>query len=363
MLDDTKSSFVCGLPYQLSILEGLLLEEDVIEEMSESDFNEIKWATEMCAEFWGDNGGSFFNFEDVSKNRRIEYPMLPPEISSALPSEAKIKIPPKQPGEKRILSADIALMSSKKNRNDASAIFINQLLPTKAGKYVDNIVYAESNEGMHTEDEALRIRKLFDDFDCDYIVLDTRNVGLSIYDVLARDITDPETGEVYPALSCCNNPELASRCTEYGAPKVVWAVFGTAKFNSECAISLREGFRTGKIRLLVTEYDGEAALAELKGFNKLNLASRSKMLVPYVNTTLLVGELVNLKHDSSSGSMKISEKGAARKDRYSSLSYNYWVAIQVENNLRKTASRDSSYAEGSFTVRAPKRIHERSGRR
>ena len=43
MLDETKSSFVCGFPYQLSVQEGLLLEEDVIEEMSESDFNEIKW--------------------------------------------------------------------------------------------------------------------------------------------------------------------------------------------------------------------------------------------------------------------------------------------------------------------------------
>lgn len=262
------------------------------------------------------------------------------------------------------MSADIALMASTKHQNDASAIFVNQLMPTKAGKYTNNIVYTESNEGMHTEDEALRIRKLFDEFDCDYIVLDTRNVGLSIYDVLARDIADPETGEVYPALSCCNNADLASRCTSYGAAKVVWSVNGSAKFNNDCAIALREGFRTGKIRLLTTEYDGESALAALKGFNNLSLADRSMLLTPYVNTTLLIGELINLKHDSSSGTMKLSEKTGARKDRYSSLSYNYWVSIQLENEMRKSANRSAESFGEVFSIRAPKsNLRERSGRR
>lgn len=318
----------------------------------------------MGAEFWGDTEGSFFGFATVSKNRKIEFPMLPDAIASKLPSATKIKIQPKQPGEKRILSADIALMASHKHQNDATAIFINQLMPTKAGKYTNNIVYTENNEGMHTEDEALRIRKLYDEFDCDYIVLDTRNVGLSIYDVLARDLSDPDTGEIYPALSCCNNPDLASRCTAYGAAKAIWSVVGSAKFNSDCAIMLREGFRTGKIRLLNTEYDGEGSLAGLKGFNNLSVSDRSMMLAPYVNTTLLIGELINLKHDASSGQLKLSEKSGARKDRYSSLSYNYWVAVQLENEMRKSTSRSLGSFEDVFSIRAPRdKTHERSGRR
>lgn len=50
MLDDTKSDFVCGLPYQLSIQEGLLFPEDVESDMLESDFNEIKWSIKsLCS--------------------------------------------------------------------------------------------------------------------------------------------------------------------------------------------------------------------------------------------------------------------------------------------------------------------------
>ena len=44
MLDDTKTDFICGFPYQLSIQEGLLFPEDVESDMLESDFNEIKWS-------------------------------------------------------------------------------------------------------------------------------------------------------------------------------------------------------------------------------------------------------------------------------------------------------------------------------
>lgn len=44
MLDDTRKDFVCGFPYQLALQEGLLMEETVIEQMTESDFNEISWS-------------------------------------------------------------------------------------------------------------------------------------------------------------------------------------------------------------------------------------------------------------------------------------------------------------------------------
>ena len=43
MLDDSKRQFVCGLPYQLSVTEGLLDAETVADEMAETDFNEIKF--------------------------------------------------------------------------------------------------------------------------------------------------------------------------------------------------------------------------------------------------------------------------------------------------------------------------------
>lgn len=353
MLDDTKRYFVCGLPYQLSIQEGLLDNNAVADEMSEAGFNETKWSMEMECLWFGDTDGTFFDFDTVSKNRKIQYPMLPDEVAAILSDTKKVRILPKQNGEKRILSVDLALMASTKNKNDASAIFINQLLPTKAGRYMNNIVYTESSEGAHTADQALRVRKLYEMYSCDYIVIDVKGVGFGVADSLVRDINDPETGEVYPALSCCNNAEWAARCTTHVADKALWVVNATDKFNSECAILLRDGFRAGRIRLLVTEYDGETSFASLKGYGSLDASDKLTLQMPYINTTLLINELINLQHDESSGLVKIFRKNGVRKDRYSSLSYSYWVACQLESKIRKKNNFVSD-SDRVFMFRAPK---------
>lgn len=355
MLNDTKRQFVCGLPYQLSIQEGLLDESTVEEEMLESDFNEIKFSMEYSALWWGGTDGSFFDFNTVAKNRKIKFPMLPDKLSMKVPSCAELRIPQKINGERRILSADIALMASKKHQNDATSIFITQLMPTKSGRYVCNVGYAANTEGMHTEDQALMIRKLYDEYKCDYIVLDSNGVGFGVFDHLVRDMTDGDTGEIYPALSCCNDPAMAERCTVPGAEKVIWSVKANPTFNSQCATLLREGFRSGKIRLLVTEYDAEVFLSETKEFGKLSDYEKAQLLLPCVHTTLLIDELVKLQHEEGKGNnqVKVYERSGARKDRYSSLSYNYYVAMQLESRLIRRGNTGLQ-TERAFVIKPPK---------
>lgn len=356
MMNDMSKGFVCSLPYHLSLKEGLLDRDLVESEVRETDFSEIKFSMEYAALFYGVADGSFFDFDSVAKNRKIAYPMLPEKYASMLSNNAKIRIVPKQAGELRILSADIALMSSRKNNNDATAIFINQLMPTKAGKYSNNIVYCDCYEGMHTEDQALVIRKLYEEFQCDYIVLDCASAGLGIFDALAREMYDVESGEIYPPLSCCNDSTMAERCSSRDADKVIWSIKANANLNSECAILLREGFRSGKVRLLVQEYEGEQNMSELKGFSSLSPMQKEKIKIPYINTTLLINELINLQHDESGGKVKIKEKAGMRKDRYSSLSYNYYVSTILESRLRRKTN--NQIPDDAFIIKAPKNIRK-----
>ena len=352
MQDPSRHQFICGFPYQLSIKEGLLDPELVADEMSESDFSDIKFSMEMEAMFYGSDDGAFFDFASISKNRKIKYPWFPEEISSKLGNHKNISIPKKENGEIRILSADIALMSSKKHNNDATAIFINQMLPTKAKRYTKNIVYTQSCEGLRTDDQALLIRKLFDEYECDYLALDCAGVGIGVFDCLARDIVDPDTGEVYPALSCCNDKTMAERCTVTGAAKVIWAIKANAAFNSDCAFLLREAFRSGRIRLLNTEYSAEEDLPKIHGYKSLSPAEKVQFQLPYINTTLLIDELTKLQHEESGGKVKIRERSGMRKDRYSSLSYNYYVATQIESKLTRKFNYEGD--DNVFVIKPPK---------
>lgn len=356
MLRGGKDNFIVGLPWQLAVIEDLLFMDDVEAEMTEADFTEVKWAMEMDAVFWGAGDGSFFDYNVVAKNRHLKYPMYPARLAAKFGSGKNVSnvvIPPKQPGEIRILSADIALMSSKKHNNDATAVFLNQMMPTKAGRYTSNFVFTDSMEGAHTDDQALLIRKYFDEFDCDYIVLDCQGVGMGCYDALVRDINDPDSGEVYPALSCCNDATMAERCTVPNAPRVIWAMKATAQVNSDCAILLRDGFRSGRVRLLVNEYDADELLCDVGAYTKLNPPEKLALQMPYINTTLLIDELVRLQHDEANGRVRIFEKAGARKDRYSSLAYNYYVATQIE---AKTARRNNAsfITKDNFIMKAPK---------
>ena len=346
----SKRQFVCGFPYQLSIEEGLLDPELVQDEMADTDFSEIRFSMEMEAMFYGSADGAFFDFDTISKTRRIKYPYLPDAQSSKV-GGTQLRIPPKQNGEIRLLSADIALMSSKRNKNDATSIFVNCMVPTKGGRYISNIVYPDTAEGLRTDNQALMIRKLYDEFQCDYIVLDTNGIGLGVFDALARDIVDPDTGQLYPALSCCNDKTMAERCVVPGADRVIWSIKASAQMNSDIAFLLREGFKSGRIRLLINEYDADDALGELKGYSSLNPQEKIRFRLPYINTTLLIDELVNLQHEEVGNRVRIYEKSGRRKDRYSSLAYNYYVALQLENRKAKRGGTEN--ADKVFVIRAP----------
>lgn len=177
-------------------------------------------------------------------------------------------------------------------------------------------------------------------------------IGLGVYDCLARDMVDINTGEIYPALSCANNAEMASRCAVIGADKVIWSIKANAQFNSDCAFYLREAFRNGRIRLLVTEYEGEEYFKEIRGYKSLSDSEKIQLQLPYINTTLLIDETTKLQHEESGGRVKISERSGMRKDRYSSLSYNYYVAMQIEAKMNKKRSMVGE--ESNFEIRAPK---------
>lgn len=278
--------------------------------------------------WYGDTGDAFFSFDDVSKRRKIQQAMYPPS--------SKYKVPDLSINERRILSVDVALMASKKNKNnDASSILVNSCLPTSNNNYISNIVYAENHEGLTTDELGLIVMRLYYSMKCTDIVLDTNGNGLGVYDFIIKDQLDPDTGEVYHALSCCNNKDMEERCKVRNAPKVIWCIKANQSFNNEMCTMLRAGFKNGKINLLVSEFEAEEILRDkIKGFTRLSIYEQAEKKMPYVQTTLLVYELIKLNSKIKGSNVKIEEQSGERKDRYSSLGYNYYVARQIEVNRK-----------------------------
>lgn len=337
--DDTKKYFTCALPYQLSIKEGLLMRDQVLDEMSESDFDEMAWKMEMECEFFGDDEGSFFNFEELNKRRRIKTSLLPLEFYND-----KFKVPHVNVGCRRVLSVDVALMiSTKKKKNDAAALYINDLTLADPTSYHSNFTYGKTFEGLTTDELGLNVMRMYYHYHCTDIVLDCAGIGLGVYDFIIKDQYDPETGETYKALNCCNNDEMAVRCKVEGAEKVIWSIKATPQFNSDICVGLRSGIQNGKINFLISENEADEVLSNIyKPYFKMSPSNQGRMKEGYAQITMAIYELVKLKYSVNDGKIKVYEVSGMRKDRYSSLAYSYWCAGQLEQRLRpKTKSMES----------------------
>ena len=338
MFNKTKDAFISASPYQLAIKENLLNKQQVEDEMTSATFDEIKFYMESQCMFWGESENAFFKYESLDRARRVPMALYPQEVYNRIPIKV-LKPIDKQLGEIRILAVDVAVMSSKKNKNDATAIHILQLIPTKDGQYVRNLMYSETHEGRHSHDQAMIVRRLFEQMSCDYLVIDANGVGMGIYDCLVDDMTDDISGEFYPAFSCINDDTMAEhyKGASRTPRKVIYSIKASAKFNSQCAYSLRDCIERGKLRLLISEEDFVEQMEKISAYNDLSPEDQITLRMPYIHTSLLITELVNLEYSSMGTEIKIKETGTHRKDRYSALSYGNQIANELERKLSRKA--------------------------
>lgn len=348
--DDTKKYFICGLPYQVSVREGLLSRSQLEDEMSEADYNELVQQMEMECLWFGDTDGSLFKFDELTARRRLRKAFPPLSFCND-----KITIPKLTSTGKRILSIDVALMqSTKKKKNDASAIFINDLIQVNDTAYQSNFVYGETFEGLKTDELGMIVMKYFYEYQCTDLVLDTNGIGLGVYDFITKDQVCQENCKRYQAMTCINDKDMAERCKVRDANKVVWSVKANANFNNEICVLLRNGIQNGKINFLISEQDADSSLKETyKGYFKMSPTEQAKLKMSYVQTTFAVYELIKLDHEVKNGNIKVKEVEGMRKDRYSSIAYSYWCACQLELKL-KPKTQDTQSLVSKLPIRKAK---------
>lgn len=352
MLDPNLSYFIADLPYQISIREGLLMRQQILNEMTEATFSDIIFMMEREGKFYGSAADALFDYKVLNERRILQDCLFPLEYYRV----NSIKIPEKKKDEIRILSVDIALMGSKKRDNDATCITIHSAMPTSSNDYIDNIVYVESQEGLLAEDLGLLILREFYQYDCDYIAIDGSGVGQPIVDYLVySDRYDPVYNVTYPCLNCANNPEISERCKVKTAKKVIYVIKANAKSNNDMYLALRAGFQNGYINLLMSDINIDEHLSKIRGYGKLSVNQKALMTLPYLQTTLMINELINLQCDSSGVMIKVKERTGMRKDRVSSCMYGYAIC-QILSVKLKPKTQSSTDIQKLFSIRAPKKV-------
>ena len=169
MLTPGVDYFVTSLPYQLSIKEGLLMPQTIINEMSEATFSDISFMMEREGLFYGSADNALFDYKTLESQRIVGDCIFNLDYYRV----NRAKIPEKKTDEVRVLSLDIALLASKKHNNDASAFILHSGIPTSSNEYIDNIVNIDTCEGLTTEELGLETMRRFYQYDCDYLAIDS----------------------------------------------------------------------------------------------------------------------------------------------------------------------------------------------
>jgi len=210
-----------------------------------------------------------------------------------------------------------------------------RLLPS-GENYIRQIPYIESIHGEHTEKQAIKLKRLFYDFEADYVVMDTLGNGMALYDDCGRILYDEDRDVEYPAWSAMNNEDMRKRALDKNALPIIYSIkVVKAEVNHEIAMGLRSAFEKKQIKLLIDDMNGRDYLIDKHDLLKKSPEDQAKLLKPYIQTTILVNELVNLEYEVKNGYVKVSEVGRNRKDRFSSLAYcNYFAGI-LQKDLKK----------------------------
>lgn len=346
------STFVANIPYQLSVLHGLLPLDKANKDREEYD--KATFDMEYEALFVGENEKGFFKLDDINKCMTLSKAFIPPTTLEYVENKAR-SIPKKisnipridKENEIRLVSLDIALMAGNKNQKNDTSAFTCMRLVKDNDKYRRDILYLETiHRSVATEELAIRLKQLYNDFEADYVVVDTNGLGVGVFDSLTSILYDEERDEEYPAWSATNDQEMNDRVKAKGLP-VIYSIKGNSKLNSDIATSLKTSFEKMKIRLPIRDIEKREDLVAKGGFLKATIQEQNRQLYPFAQSSALSNELVSLEYDIRAGNIVIKEVGTTTKDRYSSLAYCNYVADEFEKELR-TENNSDPYGDYIF---------------
>lgn len=339
---------VIGLDYSVSLKHKIKTKNQILKDKRK--FDPITFRIEYNNEMIKENTSAFFTYKMFTDNQRNKKPLYPRFDVDVLSRRKNSYSVSKQQGEIRILSCDMAFAEGK--HNDNSIFTCMRLIPESTTYTVQSeggtskeisqgyrkiVSYIESIQGGDITRQAIRIKQLYEDLSCDYVVLDTRNGGLACYDLLAKVMYDESRDKEYQPWVCMNDDSIANRIKTIGALPVLFAINASQKLNSEIANEMRIALTNNMIDFLIPFNEAvESTLTKIPEYmSAIDVDTQLFYEQPYLETQELINECVELTYErkEQTGLIVISEQGANRKDRYTSVSYGVHFASLLEQDL------------------------------
>ena len=316
-----------GGTYETPVTQGLL-DEDFVEQLKLSGtFNEDSFDRQYRSIWSGDVDNAFFSAQKFDKYRTLRQPEG--EYSGRSTKSAFY-----------VLGVDVGRIGC------TTQVMIFKVTPQPQGSAIKSLVNLYTYEAEHFEEQAINIKRLYFKYKARKVAIDTNGLGIGLLDFMVK-AQQTDDGQYLPPFGIDNDDEGVYKAYFRGVNDVqkdaIFQIKANAPINTQAYSYAQTQMSSGKIKFLIDEAEAKAKMMDTKVGQNMSIDQRNDYLRPFVLTTILRQQTLNLIQDNQGVNiiLKQSSRGI-KKDKFSAFVYGLYYIKQQEDRLRKKKKRDMS---------------------
>ena len=319
MIVEPDKAFIMGGTWRIPVLLGLQPKNFVEDLKRDSTFNEASFGREYESKWTGTVEDAFFDGEAFDHNRQLNQPEYEASGRSAK-------------GSYYILSADVG------RRGCDTVVSVLKVNPQPDRPSISSLVNIITISDGHFEDQAIALKKLYYKYNAKALVVDGNGLGIGLIDYLIKPQFNPDTGEVIPDFGVINDPDRFYKKyqTKDCELDALYILKANAPINTEAHACVQTAINSGRIKFLIDDRVAKQKLLGMKRGQEMTPEERTEYLKPFVLTSILKEELMNLREENEGVNiiLKQANRGIP-KDKFSSLEYGLYYIKQEEDNKKR----------------------------
>ena len=318
---------IMGGTYETPITEGLL-DEDFVEQLKlAGTFNEDSFDREYRSIWSGDAENAFYSAEKFDKYRVLKQPEN--EFSGRSSKSAYY-----------VLGVDVGRIGC------TTQVMVFKVTPQPQGSSIKSLVNLYTYDAQHFEQQAIHIKKIYFKYKARKIALDTNGLGIGLLDFMVK-AQETDDGEYLPPFGIDNDDQGVYKAYFRGVNDVekdaIFQIKANAPINTQAYSYAQTQMSSGKIKFLIDESEAKAKMMETKTGQNMSIDQRNDYLRPFVLTTVLREQMLNLVEDNEGVNIILKQDSRSiKKDKFSAFVYGLYFIKQQEDRMRKRKKRDIS---------------------
>lgn len=319
MITQPDRAFILGGTYRIPVLTGAFNRSFIADMKRDGTFNEASFDREYGSVWTGSAENAFFDGAKFDHSRVLNVPEYEPTGRSGKLSYY-------------ILSMDVG------RKGCASVVCVFKVTPQAQGPAYKSLVNMYCYDDMHFEDQCIAVKQLYYKYGAKRLVIDGNGVGLGLVDYFVKSQVT-EDGDTLPDFGVFNDDEgyYKKYKTDRTEEDALYIVKANAPINTEAYTAVQTQLSSGKIKLLIDERVAKNKLLATKLGQAMTPEKRNEYLQPFVYTSMLRDEIMNLKEENEGVNIILKRVTKnIRKDKFSAFCYGlYYIRIEEESKKKK----------------------------